>query len=298
MNPFFRKSTFLWNVPNVANGDPHAIADLLYQAKFESVMIKAADGPQIFVPNRTLYPNWGENLRMELVQALHDRDILVIGWGFNYGLNVIGEASVAISQVKRLGLDGWVFDAESRFDAQPGAESLAGRLAMTVKNALPSTPIGACGWSFYFNPSKPTIQWHPPAVMRAFMTYCDVGIPMQYWAGKGAAAAEFAVKNSLPQWRKITNKPIIPAGRAYTGDGGTVNPAGVAAFAAELIRQGCQGYTWWSLEHAVRIPEVWAALSATPQMNAPRPVVSIGEWAQQVDQFLVRQGYTGPKPTA
>lgn len=292
MNPFALKSTFHWNVPAVGSGNPDSIADMLTLAGFESVMVKCADGPYRFTPNRVSYPGWGENVKPALVNALHARGLKVIGWGFNYGQDVGGEAAVAIAQIKALGLDGWAFDAESKFDSQSGAASFAYSLASTVKNALPDIPLAACGWAFYRNPYNLNIVWHPQAVMDSFMRVCDAGIPMMYYDGKGAAAAAWYARNSLSQWRKITPKMIVPAGRAYNGDAGTADAAGVAAFANET--KDCSGLTWWSLEHAIKIPDVWAALAALPKKNAPRVLVPPGDWMLALDAWAVSQGYTGP----
>lgn len=292
MNPLAAKKIFLWNVPAIAGGDPDKIADILTLAGFESVAIKCADGPYRFTPNRDRFPGWGENVKPVLVETLRARGLKVIGWGFNYGLDVGGEAAVAVEQIKHLGLDGWDFDAESRFDAQPGAASLAYSLASTVRNGAPDTPLAACGWAFYRNPRNLTIPWHPQQVMESFLRVCDAGIPMMYWDGKGAASASTYARASLLQWRGITNKMIIPAGRAYTGDGGTVDAAGIAAFAAEL--KDLPGLTWWSLEHAIKMPDVWTALSALPGKNTPRALVSPADWMQAVDAWAVSHGYGGP----
>ncbi len=294
MNPFLTKSIFLWNVPAVADGDPEGIADLLQDGGFETVIIKAANGPYKFIPNPDAFPGWGENIHPELVQTLHRRGFQVAGWGFDYGDNPVGEATVAIAQVKQFNLDGYDLDCESKFESQPGAETRASVLAKTIKTALPTTPLAACGWSYYRNPRKPQYLWHPETVLQALMAYSDVGIPMNYWDGQGATSALWCAQNSLPQWKNLTNKPIIPAARAYNGDGGQADAAGVQAFVGEMLKGGCPGYTFWSLEHAIQLPDVWAAIKTLPEMQIQRAVVSLDEWAQCVDQYLVAKGYTGP----
>jgi hypothetical protein len=294
MNPFFTKSIFAWNIPAISGGDPDAIADLMDEAGIETLIVKAANGVYKFIPNPAAFPGWGENLKPELVETLHKRGKAVIGWGFNYGDNPAGEATVAIAQVKYLGLDGWATDGESALERLSNAYVAAAIITKTIKTALPSMPLGVCGWSYYRNPRATQYVWHPEEVLRAQMTYADVGIPMNYWDGKGAASALWCAQNSLPQWRKLTDKPIVPAGRAYTGDGGTADAAGIAAYAAEILKQGCAGLTWWSFEHAVKLPEVWAALCATPKMSKDRELVDLQAWSSAVDSYLVGIGYDGP----
>lgn len=295
LDALLAKAIFLWNIPAVEGGDPDAIADLLVQAKIETVMAKAANSVYKFVPSPGAFPGWGENIRPEFVQTMHRRGIQVVGWGFNYGLNTVGEATVAIAQVKQFDLDGWVTDGEGVFDAHPNAVTNARLLTGTIKRALPSLPLGVCGWAFYFNPRKLTVPWHPKAVLHAQMEHADVGIPMQYYDGRGAEVARAYVQSSLAQWKQITNKPIVPACRAYNGDNGYTDPAGIQSQAGEALKLGSAGYTAWSLEHLVKLPDVWSAFAALRPMRAQVEPVALPVWAGHVDDWARSQGYAGPR---
>lgn len=267
MNPFFTKSIFLWTVPAVLRGDPVRIAEALSDAGFEAVIFKVADGPWAFSP---LYTGWsGENLQPAMIRELKARGIAVLGYGFLYGANPTGEADIAVTQTYKHQLDGYVFDVEGAFDSRGNAEANAHTVMTRYRRSCPETPAAYCGWALYRNPRNPTTQWHPIAVARAFMQYCDVGMPMVYWDGETVANALWWISNCLDQWKEITNKPIIPAGRAYNGDGARVTVETMAEFERYIRGAGGKGVTWWSMQHAIALSGIWPALE---MMGGYRPI--------------------------
>jgi len=271
MNVFETKSTFLWNVPGIEGGDPVKIAAALQAAGFQSVMVKAANRNAIFRPNLLGFPKWmlKENVSVQFVQALHAKGIAVIGWGFNYGVDPDGEGRIAAQQVDRLDLDGWIFDVEGSFDERPSAQSDAGKVIGTFKKTVvKQVPTAFCSWAFFNNPTTGS-QWHTKAAANLFMSICDYGMPMMYWQDvnkdtnwvPATDAADYFYR-SLPQWQGF-GKPIIAAGRAYTGDAGTMSAAGITSFAAAAAGR-VPGVTWWGMDWAYKDPTIWAALTATP----------------------------------
>lgn len=288
-NPFLSKTIFIWQTKSIFGGDPDRIADAMQAAGIEAVLIKAADGPYIFKPNGS------ENLQPSLVKALHDRGIGVIGWGFLYGENPTGEAHVAIQQIGTLGLDGYVFDVEGKFDGRTNAVANATVIGTLVRASFPSIPLGYCGWALYKSPQTGG-QWHPVNVAKAFMAFCDVGIPMIYWGGSTEANALWWLHNSLTQWKEITVKPVVPVGRAYNGDGGTATAAAMKAFAAEARALGCKGSNWWLADKAITRMDLWDVITALPKVNQPVASVPVEQWALAVDEWARKTGYDGPKP--
>jgi len=269
INPFNSKSIFWWNVPAVEKGDPERAADIIAAAGFEAVYIKAAEGPAPFTPSRLPWPLWGENLKPALVAALHARNILVIGWGFLYGKRPAEEAKAGAGQVDKFGLDGYIFDVESHFEALPNRVGAAMQIKETWRNywqGRQAKPTAFCSWALWKSPTSEA-RWHYWDVAEVFMSFCDVGMPMVYWPGETASSAVYQLRHSYRQWSSF-GKPIIPAGRAYIGDGGKATPAAIEAFAKTAAELGAPGVSWWSLEHAYKQPVVWAALSMTPKMGA------------------------------
>lgn len=302
MNPFETKSIFSWNLPAIGL-TADAVADKLLSAGFESVMVKVADGPTRFNASRLAWPTWGENAKPDFLARLRERGLKVIGWAFNYGIDIPGELRIAVEQSKRLPLDGYIFDVEGKFEGYTNAKGNAEVLAGGYKRALPDMPTAFCSWSFWKSPISGA-QWHNMAVAQAFMKYCDYGMPMMYWQGDTAQAAGYNLTTSLAQWRElITKKPIIPVGRAYNGDGGTMSAGAVSYFASQARLMKCPGLTWWVLDKAAKNPEVWGALTAIPKYQqseppAPEPrEVGLVEWAVCIDEWARAKGYDGPAPT-
>ncbi len=294
--PFERKSIFLWQVPYVMGGKPDDIAAELRKAGFEAVIVKVADGQFAYRP--PIY-GWSENLSAQLVTALRAKNIAVIGYGFMYGANPTGEADQAIVQTNKYNLDGYVFDVEGQFDSRSNAEANAYALMSRYRKSCPDTPRAFCSWALWRSP-KTGSTWHPLPVARAFMQFCDVGMPMIYWGGETSQDASWWLTNSLMQWRAITDKPIIPAGRAYHGDGGKALSVAIQSFEKGVRSADLHGITWWSMQHALALPEIWATLGAMQgfsRSESAKPSTSIAllpEWARQIDAWARSRGYNGP----
>ena len=264
-NPFFSKATFSWNVPGVDGGDPNKFADRLKAAGIEAVYLKMANGNVVFKPSTIAYPLWGENVKPALVDALRARGIKVIGWQFNYGYDIAGEVAVAIAQSKRFNVDGWIFDVEGKFESNTNAVANAYTLTSEYRAACPDIPLAFCSWAQWRSPNQElNTLWHNERMAQAFMEKCDVGMPMMYWEGSNPTTAVWLLKESLRLWHNITNKPIIPTGRAYTGDGGTINALACKAFAAEARTLKLPGLSWWVLDSAIKDTATWGAIGAIP----------------------------------
>jgi hypothetical protein len=264
------KGMWVWNVPAV-EADPVKFADLMSKAGVKVVYIKAAEGPNIFCQNKNgVFATWGENLKQELVDALHAKGILVYGWGFCYGTDYKGEGVISGNQVVRFGLDGWIFDVESNSDSKQAANSNGVHTCIQFR-AISDKPIYLCWWARYKNPDTGG-QWHPDHmtakqfIQSSWDKYVIGYMPMVYWYTTptdqyGLAWAVKMIEQSMSQYREITDKEIIPAGRAYTGDNGVAYPDAMKLFAKRAEELGCPGVSWWSAEHALKLVGVWEAIT-------------------------------------
>jgi hypothetical protein len=261
------KSIFSWNIPAVGRGDPEAFVKFLLENNFEGVCLKGANGPWIQKVSRwSPWPLWGENIRPEMVKALKDAGLKVYIWHFVFGQDPVGELNVAISQTSRFEPDGYIWDVESAFDTKAGAVGNAQYLARGFKKAFPRLEQALCWWALPLSPRGST--WHPIKVANAFQETVDLAMPMMYWQGKGATAAVTYLHRSLQIYSKFWNKPIVPVGRAYNGDGGYGDAAGITAFAREVmsLSEGLPkipGISWWSTDKAVKQSTWLAALQKT-----------------------------------
>ena len=258
------KSIFVWNVPDVPD-----LKNKLLEGGFDTVLLKVAGGTAKFYPNQEAFPGWGENVKPELVADLKAAGLTVYGWGFVYGQKK--EANIAIEQVDYLGLDGYIYDIEDQMEAISNPGPMANHLGFTFKAAHPNVPLGFCSWALYRSPRNNS-QWHNEVIPKVMMLYADFAIPMIYWDGKTEENVEVWINGSYEQHRKITDKPLIAAGRAYTGDSsGLPKPELIKYFAQRAQELGYAGLSWWVMDQAVRADktDVWQALQLSNGVEFP-----------------------------
>lgn len=260
MNPFFQKAIYSHVLAATLNGKTDAIADWLLKNKFQAVWPKVADGPYVYKWRPSVTVPFSENLTPAMVEVFHLHGLSVLGWGFVYGNDPIGEANIAVQQIKLLKLDGWIIDAEGKFDGQKASVANAYTITRIIRDALPAIPLAYCGWPRIWNPANGR-EWHPSAVARAFMQDCDIATPMVYWEGQDPKWAADLLQQSFEQYKRITDKPFIPAGRAYIGDGGRATTANIVSFQHKVQELQLKGISWWFLDHAVKYPEIEAGLA-------------------------------------
>ena len=258
LNPFTAKSIFLPWPLSVLGGDGKQIAAKLREAGFEAVWLHREDIWSL-----------ARDLTQPLVDALHAAGLAVAGSTAIYGSLPVAEGQIAGDLVRRLGLDGMVFDAEVGFDAKTNANSNAIKTLAAYRAAAGETPVSWCYWSF---PSLHTLD-----VARAAMTLADYATPMCYWSTAPYYPTAFKpaeyLRRSLAEWLRWTDSSrIIPIGRAYNGDKGLASSADIRDFFAEAQAQGLRGVSWWDMYHAMTLPEIWQTLAALPPFRiAPEP---------------------------
>ena len=283
------KSIFSWNIPAVGGGDPETFVKFLLENNFEGVCLKAANGSSIQTVSRwSPWPLWGENIRMDMVEAIKGAGLKLYLWHFLYGRDPAGELSVALSQTSRFEPDGYIWDAESRFDEKVNAVGTARYLTRGFKKFFPQIEQALCWWALPLSPKGS--EWHPIKVANAFQETVDLAMPMMYWQGKGAVAARTYLHRSLDIYAKFWNKPIVPVGRAYNGDGGYADAPGITAFAQEvmMLHEGVAaipGISWWVTDKAVKRPTWLAALQRTETFDTVDPVQLSPE--EMLDRLVV-----------
>lgn len=265
------KNIMSWNVPAIYGGNPEQFTELLMEANFEAVCLKGGDGNRIQVVHPySPWPTWGQNIKVELVNALRAAGIKIYIWHFLYGYDPVGEAEVARTQCSRFQPDGYIWNVEGSFDRKPNAVGNARFISGELKMDHPNISQGLCWWALPKSPTTGT-PWHPEPVAQAFFETVDVGMPMMYWQGIGATAAVDYLFKSLDLWREMTDLPIVPIGRSYNGDGGLADAPGIKAFANEVFairaEENLIGNSWYSLDKAVQYPSWLDALQYTPKFG-------------------------------
>ena len=257
----FGKRIFLWNLPAV--GGITRLIELLREGGFQGVDVKITDGILPFKSGKR------DNITPEEVKLLQDSGFDVCGWSFFYGNRIDQEIATAIEAIGKLNLRSHLSDVEGAFESQRNVLTNSRRVAREIKKAHPGILEGFCTFACYTNPrtGKP---WHNREMYRIWMEEADFGVPMIYWDGSSVESALWWLTNSVAQWEAVTTKPIIPAGRAYVGDGGIPTPIAVQAFGEAVFRKH-PGITWWSLEHAIKQPKAWEVLKKQPGWAQTQP---------------------------
>ena len=266
------KNIFIYQINGCHGGDIPKIVSDLKACNFQSVILHS-----------TQATNWRTTARVDLAKALQAVGIAVFGGCAVYGADSYGEGTNAGQLCSEFNLSGWVFDAESAFDVCDHPDSAAVHVLQEFSSHAQAGALkGWCWWCFPHAISRPTVEYHPIKILKAAMAAgygdADFGVPMMYWSwGDDPASVIRYINASWSQWREITNKPIVPAGRAYIGDGGTPTPESIIAFEKRARELGAVGVTWWSMQHALdaeHLPEVWNTLAALKSFGeiTPTPV--------------------------
>jgi hypothetical protein len=257
------KNIYIWSIPEIYGGDIGKIVAALQAGKFQSAVLHS-----------TRSTNWEETQRINLVKALQTVGIHVFGGCAVYGLTPSAEGARVAGFCKKFSLTGWVFDAEVAVDNAKSPDSFASALVKAFHGAAPAGCLaGWCWWACYQSSTGGT--WHPKSILWAATSKgygaADFGMPMVYWGTEhvvdDVASAISNLNSSIEQWRKVTDIPIVPIGRAYIGDGGVPSRAAMIAFEQRARELGMVGVSWWSMQHALdtqHIPFAWATLAEMP----------------------------------
>lgn len=294
------KGMYCHRVRNMFGGDPQKIAESLNAANIKRFDVKVAEANKIYKywsygrQYENVTPEWLEKFR----EHFHGE---VMGWGFCYGYDPRGEGRIAAEQVSRLNLDYYGFDVESTFERQPNSVDRATEMMVAFRSIRPGTRAFWVSWPLWKNPypGKEHITWHYHKVAEAGMLYCQFAMPMVYYPNSGAYWATFWLEKSIEQWRSlVTDKPIIPVGRLYTGDGGICDPAGIDAFGADVrIKHKLLGESWWVMRTGLAKPDWWKTMSdLKPFVVEPPDIVPVPVWRNEITLWAEKMGYDGPWP--
>lgn len=274
------KGIFVWRLNVVPD-----LLTTLEEGNFQRVDLKVADNSRIYTAND----------QPELIKQIQEMDIEVYGYGFCYGVNPVGEGKVAAERVKTLGLDGYIFDIESRFERFETRIPKATALCHEYRTRSPDTPTAFCSWPLFHNPYGGG-SWHHRDLAEEFMKFCDIAMPMCYWGyfGYTARAATAWLDWSIQQYRLITDKPIIPVGRAYVDSWENISlyADAVQAFGDRVRNLDLPGESWWELgwvtKNSPSVLQVLMNLSAWDLDNGESPDNPVYNIRRALEDEIVR----------
>jgi hypothetical protein len=186
------------------------------------------------------------------VRAFRDAGISVWGWHYIYGgywydrttaswktngVSPAQEAAYAVQQVSRLGLDGYMIDAEKEYKVNSPASRAASFMA-GIRGI--GKPVALCSYRF---PS-----YHPEFPFAAFLAGCDYHMPQVYHS-KDRAVMD--LERSWNELQKIKPLPFVPVGRAYVGDGyglPGVRPDEITGLMQWAWMKVCPGVSFWAMD--------------------------------------------------
>ena len=235
------KGFFTWKLPNCEDGQPGRIARRAADAGLSHVLIKIADG---------VTPFGDPGLNRDVVEALREHGIRAWGWHYVYGKEPAGEARVALSQVRSLGLDGCCIDAEAEFK-QAGKDAAARSYMTELRGGLPGLPLAL---SSYRYPSLHAIPWS------AFLERCDYNMPQVYWE-HAHNPGEQLERSARELARLHPSRPVFPTGSAYGVGGWQATADDLRQFLDVARRLGLAGANFYSWDYA-------SAASRTALWNA------------------------------
>jgi len=261
------KGMFIWMVSESAHGSLIDLAARAQEAGLSWVAIKTQNGGRLFQ----------EALAQGAVDAFRAIGVDVWGWGYLGGApslrtwgTAADEARATVETMRRLGLSGFIIDAESEYK-RAGSDGRAKTYIAGVRSTLPDLSLGFC--SFRFPRLHPEIPWS------TFLGACDFHMPQVYW--QAAHNPREQLIESRRQLLALKDLPYIPVGSAYAEHGWapTIQELDVFDQTARDIR--LPGITWWSWQALDNHPDWWAAIAAhqwaPPGPPAPVPFSKLPE---------------------
>lgn len=262
------KGYYIHYIPRI--GNLRQAAEEAQVAGISHVIVKVLDGTRR--GNSPGYPAegnvWdGVDLVPPLIQEFRRVGIEV--WGFHAVYGYAAEAAVALSTMDKLGLDGWVIDAES---SMKGKHTAARRYMVDVR-ANTSLPLAL---SSYRYPSL-----HPELPWKEYLENgIDINMPQVYWEQAHNAAVQLnrsvlEFENLYAQLR-IPHVPIFPTGAAYSSGNWTVTDSDINSFmteAKQLVAQKriMDGVNFWEWYWAKDKTRVWPTIGAFEWGTNPVP---------------------------
>jgi hypothetical protein len=251
LSPLRGKGMWLWKFGSTEHGDADAIVTKAQAAGLNQLWVRVGDSKDGF---------YAADVLEKLVPRAHAQGIAVIGWGFPYLYDPVGDGAWTTAAVD------WQSSSGDRLDAfSPDMETASEGVAVSdrrvqvylgqVAQAMGDRPLVAT----VFRPTDRLWATYPYG---AIAPYVDGFAPMVYWGctEPGAAAAQ-ALQ------RLAAMRPVHLIGQAYNmGDEGgrQVSPSADETWRFLDVAQsgGALGASFWSWQEIDQ--EQWTAMAGFP----------------------------------
>lgn len=245
------KGMWIWELAATENGNAAAIVARAAAAGLHQIWVRVGDSFDGF---------YGAGELAALVPAAHRAGLGVIGWGFPYLDDPVGDAAWTTAALDWVGpggarLDGWAADLET---ASEGVD-LSGRRAATYLGLVRPAARGRPLVATVFPPTGSFATSYP---YEAMAPYVDAFAPMDYWGCQQPASA---ATQSLARLAGLA--PVELVGQAYdmADEGGrraAPSAAEILSFLATARAAGAVGASFWSWQAADAAE--WTAVATFP----------------------------------
>lgn len=249
----------VWQLREWEGGVPEAQVAQCRDLGLSHVSIKILDGTSKRWERESWFPNnQNEDLIDGTLTALRSAGIQVSGWGWTYGVNRLGlasvnvgraEATATVARMRELGLTDYLIDAEHQYQrANMGA--VANVYCETINREGPELEIHLCSYRF-------PLTYQRSFPVHEFAMHVDGWAPQVYFLEDnrlmgGATQLEISYKQHIEQIRDL---PFV--GVAPTYPHGMKDKTIWRASRAQLLNfftkakaLGCPGALVWALEQA------------------------------------------------
>jgi hypothetical protein len=250
------KGMWIWQPAKTEGGDVDAIVQKAIQAGLTQLWVRVGDSLQGF---------YGASFLDALVPAAHQRGLAVIGWGFPYLYDPVGDAgwsaaALAWKAPGGAGLDGFSADIEAASEGTMLSARRASVYLGLVRPHVTGRPLVATVY-------QPTDYWLKVYPYQAMAPYVDAFAPMVYWSCTEPGAAATAAVTRLGSMA-----PVHVIGQAFDdgpsgGRVGSPAPAEISRFLDAARRSGAAGASFWVWQSATTAE--WNALSGYPWSGRP-----------------------------
>lgn len=245
--PAAGKGMWIWKFADTDGGDPQAVVAAAQAAGLHQLWVRVADSQNGF---------YGADVLDRLVPLAHQRGIAVIGWGFPYLYDPVGDAAWTLDALNwsdaGARLDGFSADIET---ASEGVDLTAQRVQVYLSTVRHERPDALLVATVY----PPTDSQWVSYPYRTIAPYVDAFAAMVYW---GCQQPVTAAEQALSRLEPLA--PVHLIGQAYDmadagGRTASPSPAEISAFLLAARQGGALGASFWSWQSID--PGEWSAMA-------------------------------------
>lgn len=231
------KGFWVWNLLDPEIVSVETVAQKAVDGGFSHLIVKIADGVA-----RSNISAAGVDLAAALVESAHARGLQVYGYQYCYGTYPVTEAAIAKNQVKAVGVDGFVIDAE--YEMKQAGKSAVTMYMNELRNSWTDIPIALSSYRF------PSL--HPELPWDTYVKYgVDLMMPQVYWVGAHNSADQLVrcLREYALRWPSMK---VVPVGASYQENGWRAQPDEIEAFTRGVKAARLEAYNFWEYANAIR----------------------------------------------